>query len=203
MSTRERETELIVERLHADAGIRVSSIYDLVNSSENYAQAVPALLELLPAVTDRRLKEGIVRALTIKEAAGPSAASALLDEFKRLPPDPQWELVKWAIGNALSVVATDEALDDLTAFVQDKRHGKSREMLAVALGNMRDERDRAIDVLRRLLTDDQVSGHAVIALGNLHAREARADIEPFREHPNRWVRKEAEKALKKIDKATP
>lgn len=202
VSARERESALIVERLKADAGITVTSVYDLVNSPEDYPHAVPTLLELLPIITDRRLKEGIVRALTVKEATSSLAASALVDEFKRLPHDREWELVKWAIGNALAVVATDDVLDDLAALVEDKHHGKSREMLVVSLGNMRDGRQRAIDVLQRLLADDEVAGHAIIALGNLCAAEARGSIERFRENPKPWVRKEADKALKKIDRAT-
>ena len=45
---------------------------------------------------------------------------------------------KWAIGAALWVVADDGVFEQVVELVQDKRHGKAREMLAVALGNMRD-----------------------------------------------------------------
>jgi HEAT repeat protein len=107
-----------------------------------------------------------------------------------------WAGIKWAIGNALSVVADDRVFEQLAAIAEDKRHGHDREMVALALGNMKDP--RAVDVLVRLLDDDQVAGHAIMALGKLRARGVRSKIEPFLDHPKTWVRREARKALKRM-----
>jgi HEAT repeat protein len=62
---------------------------------------------------------------------------------------------------------------------------------------------RAGEALRGLLADDRVAGHAIIALGKLKARDAAPEIEPFLRHETAWVRKEAQRALKKIDKSNP
>jgi HEAT repeat protein len=105
-------------------------------------------------------------------------------------------LLKWAIGNALSVVADEAVFDDVAELVRDQRHGKAREMLAVALGNM--STPAAVAVLTELLQDDEVAGHAIIGLGNLRATAARGAIEGFLRHPKSWIRAEARKALKKI-----
>jgi len=70
--------------------------------------------------------------------------------------DPQW-----AIGNALWIVADDSVFEDIAALAADPKHGKAREMVVVALGNM--QNPEAVEVLRRLLRDDQVAGHAVMA----------------------------------------
>jgi len=53
-------------------------------------------------------------------------------------------------------------------------------------------------VLRSLLNDSDVLGHAIIALGKLKAEEAKADIEPLLLNPRAWIRREAKKALERI-----
>jgi HEAT repeat protein len=70
-------------------------------------------------------------------------------------------------------------------------------MLAVALGNMKDP--RTVDLLIELLSDDQVVGHALIALGKLKAHKARRHIESLLNHPKPWISKEAQSALTKLD----
>jgi HEAT repeat protein len=113
--------------------------------------------------------------------------------------DPSGTALKWAIGNALSVVADDHVFNEIVGLIKDKSHGRAREMLAVALGNMKDP--RAVDVLVRLLADEEVAGHALIALGKLRATQSRPQVEAFLSHQKSWVRQEAKRALSKIDKA--
>ncbi len=69
-------------------------------------------------------------------------------------------------------------------------------MLTVALGKMKNP--AAVTFLLDLLNDDEVAGHAIIALGDLKAEKALLKIESFLNHPKSWVRKEVYKALKKI-----
>lgn len=190
-----REDEVVVSAL-AQAGIAAKSVYDLVNSREPYPEAIAVLIEMLPVVQHRIIKEGVVRALTVKEAK-PIAARPLLDEFRKA--EPEADMLKWAIANALTVVADDRVFDDIVELLRDKSHGHTREMLAWSLGNMRDP--RAVDVLVEMLDDEEVAGHAIYALGKLKAKSARAKIERFLDHPKTWFRNEAKKALRKIDKA--
>ena len=191
----------IVDALRA-RGLTVSSVYDLVNSKESYSRAVPVLVMHLPEVKDLSVKEGIVRALTVKEARG-VAGPALVREFKSLPYEgatlDQVQMLKWAVGNALSVAATESDFQDIVELLRETRHGKAREMLAVALGRTQDP--RAPNVLQEMLKDEGVAGHAIIALGRLGASQARDQIERFLVDERTWVRKEAKKALERIDGA--
>jgi HEAT repeat protein len=125
------------------------------------------------------------------------AAPLLLAEFERAE-DATGAGLRWAIGNALEVVANDDIADEMIKLATDRRYGKAREMVVVGLGKLKNP--RVADVLN-LLTDEDVVGHAVMALGRLRARRARSRIEPLLNHPKPWIREEAKKALTNIDKA--
>src|SRR5687767_5426959 len=105
-----REDELIVRALREE-GVDVTSVFDLVNDRASHPEAVPVLLRVLPQVTDAWMKQGIVRALTDPAAKG-VAARPLIEELEAARDAGQMSLA-WAIGNALTVVATDAVLDDL------------------------------------------------------------------------------------------
>lgn len=195
------EHKLVVEALAA-AGVRVQSVFDLVNTRQSYPAAIPVLMDCLDRVDNLAIKEGLVRSLTCKEARG-VAGTKMLRLFQSIPPNASAEdqLLKWAVGNCLKVVATEDLFDDLVDLVRDTRHGKAREMVVVALGEMRRRRDEAIAALMELLQDDQVVGHAVVALAKLRAKEAEAKIQDLIGHPKEWIRREAEKALNRIRSA--
>lgn len=187
------EDARIVAVLNERAGTNVRSVFDLVNSKAHYPKAIYILLAFLPSINDKWIKEGVVRALTVKEARG-KADQVLVKEFEAISPeDSQRQNLKWAIGNALAVVATDAVAADLLRLAQDKIHGKTREMLVVALGNLHTE--KSIDILINLLRDKEVCGHAIIALRKLKARKAEPFIKPFTAHSKAWIRREAQKAL--------
>jgi HEAT repeat protein len=195
-TTRADEDARVAAILNERAGISVKSVFDLVNSKAAYPQAVPVLLECLPGIREKWIKEGVVRALSVKEARG-KADAALVREFKAIAPDDrEHQSLKWAIGNALSTVATDNVANDLYELAQDKGHGKAREMVVVALGNLSDP--GAVEVLMNLLDDEEVCGHAIIAIAKLKARQAVPKIQRLTKHPKPWVRKEAEKAISKL-----
>jgi HEAT repeat protein len=50
------------------------------------------------------------------------------------------------------------------------------------------------------LDDEDVAGHAVDALGRLRAPEALSHLDRFLQHPKAWIRKEAKKAINRIEK---
>jgi hypothetical protein len=186
----------IVKELVA-AGFPVNTVADLHNKRLDYPAAIPILLAWLPKVQNLDVKQDIVRCLSVPYAK-PLAAEPLIDEFRRAEDESPTGL-RWVIGNALDVVADDAVLDDMMELARDGRYGKAREMLVAGLGNMSDE--RVIPLLLDLLKDDEISGHAIMALGKLKPRIARSHVEPFLKHPNAWVRKEAQKTIEKIDKA--
>jgi HEAT repeat protein len=177
------------------AGFDVDWIEDLYNKRLHYQRAIPILLRWLPRVENPAIKEAIVRALSVPWARRTEAPVLLVEEFRKSKSDFG---LNWAIGNALSVVADDNVLDDIVSLIWDKTYGKAREMLVVALGNM-----KSPDVkytLIKLLDDEDLAGYAIMALGKLKCKEARPAIERFRTHPKSWVRREAKKALARIDK---
>ena len=195
MSVREKEDRYVAAELCA-VGVNVSSVYDLVNSKKRYREAIPVLVRLLDEVSDESIREGIVRALTTKDARG-VADSALLREFRK---PSAGKLFRWAVGNALSVVASDKDFDEIAKLVTDPSFGKAREMLAVALGNMKSP--RASELAVQLLEDDEMAGHAIIALGKIGDPATRRAVEPFLTHDKAWIRKEAQRTLTKLDKAS-
>jgi HEAT repeat protein len=180
----------------AKLGVHVDSLDPLINTAVDYRVAVPLLISWLPRVSYLPVKESLVRALTLKEAKG-VAAGPLVEEYRKAPAYEESSL-KWTIGNALSVVADDSVFDDIAELVRNKQHGRAREMLAIALGNMKDP--RAVPLLMEVLDDEQVAGHALAGLRKLAPAEARSKVEPFLNHPKTWVRKEAQRTLKAIDR---
>jgi len=183
------------------AGVRVRTIWDLVNTTSPYPSAIPVLISHLARPYSIDTKEGIIRALTVKEARG-IAAKPLMASFRAAPSKTEREKsVKWAIGNALSVVADDSVFKEISALVRDKSHGIARSMLALAFCNMQKHRNQAIQLLLDLLDDKDVRVQAMIALGNLRVKSAQIKIEAFLCDQDSWVRQQAKRALAKIDKA--
>ncbi len=179
----------------ASAGLYVESVADLFNRKMNYEKAIPILISWLPRVVDPHVKQDVIRALTVVWAK-PFAAPLLIKEFQKAV-DPSGTGIRWVIANALAVVADDSVFDDVVLLVRDGRNGKAREMLALALANMKNP--QAVRVLTGLLEDEQVVGHAVMALGKLKAKDARSFVEKLVSHPKKWIRKEVQKALIKMD----
>jgi HEAT repeat protein len=125
----------------------------------DHALAAPTLLRWLPKLRDPAEKERVVRHLTAEpEAERRGAAGILIDEFERA----EDASLKWAIGNALSTLATRDEAGRLIGLLQDRRHGAARTMLCDALKRTNDP--RAPEVLIALVDDDEVGGHAILAL---------------------------------------
>jgi hypothetical protein len=178
-----------------NAGFVFDSIDELRRSGISYPLAIPILLHWLSLITDSHVKESIVRTLSVPFAK-PLASQALINEFKKISLNEAH--LKWAIGNALSITAENSIANELYDVALDARHGKSREMIVLALGNISEP--CAIEVLIKLLEDDEVCGHAIKALAKLKAQKAFKKIEFFLNHPKTWIRNEAIKAIKKLTK---
>lgn len=133
-------------------GIDVQSVYDLVNSPDSYAEAVPILLaHLRRHQYDWRIREGIARALTVPEAK--HIVPDLLTAF-RLEPDTQVNGAKAAIGNALDHLADERYIADIADSASDRQHGPARAALVARLG--RSPSPLATEVLTALVDDPDV-----------------------------------------------
>jgi HEAT repeat protein len=194
--TRESDDGLVVAALR-DAGLDVNSVFDLVNTRRPYPQAIPALLRVLPTVQDHWIKEGIVRALAVPEARG-LAGRSMVAEFERIRPDepPERQLLKWAIGNTIEVIADSEIADDVIRLLRTPEHGKAREMLVLSLLRLKDS--RVEDLLLELLDDSQLAGHAVSAIAKKPFVRAAQKLNAFMADDRPWVRRKAQLALKKL-----
>lgn len=178
----------------ASKGVWVTTLNELrTREASDYVTAMPILLRWLPHVSDSGAKEEIIRTLSLPNAS-PDAARPLVEEFITAKTDG----LRWSAANGLAVVADDSVLNDIVRLVGDNRYGKAREMLAVALGNMRSP--RAVDVLIDLIDDAHMAAHAAMALGKLRASTGRDPLRALaRRHPKEWVRTEAQKAIMAIN----
>jgi HEAT repeat protein len=138
-----------------------------------------------------KTKEGIVRALTVQPARG-LVGQQLIKLFKE-------ELdnnLRWVIGNALSVVATEGDLEQVLGLLVNSSYGETRSMLVHAIARL--QGDQAIPTLMKYLKDKDIFAQAIIALGDLKASTAKEAIKSFSSHSDDWVREQVEKALQKI-----
>lgn len=174
-------------------GFIIEEIYDLVNSKKAYPLVIPILVRALDqGIQDKALREGVVRALAVKAAIG--QGKSLIKEFKRTSKDEM--LLLWTIGNTLEVIISENDVDDVIAIVKNKENGMSREMFVLALGKVKSTKVET--VLINLLDDNNVSSHALAALGKLKSQKAKGNIIKMINDKNPLIRKEAQKALKKI-----
>jgi hypothetical protein len=138
----------------ADLDIRIKSVWDLVNTSASYQEAIPVLVNHLSRPYHHRNKEGIVRALAVKEAKG-LANKAVMKEYLKLPkesPEEPWIFhYRWAFGNTMRTIVTKDDLDELIAIVLDDTNGASRNMFVRALAKLKSPKVR--ETLEKLVND--------------------------------------------------
>lgn len=183
----------------AEVGILVSSIYDLVNSKSSYSVAIPVLIGLLDETfASSRVTEGIVRALTVKEARG-KANKALLRKYNETPPSDA--SLRWAIGNALAAIIVPDDENEVLRIVTDAGNGTSRQMFVLALGKIRSA--EVEEALIMLLDDNEVSLHAIAALRKHGTARALPKMQDLTSSRNSAVRKAANAFLKRFAVQTP
>lgn len=174
-------------------GYDVGSLADLRDSGVRYREAVPVLVAWLGRVSDRRVKEQVVRALSVPWAK-PFASQPLIREFTETTTttDPTGSL-RWAIGNALWVLFDDNHFEAFANLAVDRRYGEARQMVVLAWG--KSKKPEAVDVLLSLVDDSDVDGHAVQALAKLKTLAARTAFESKLDDRRACVRNQARKGL--------
>ena len=181
-----------------DVGVKVNSVWDLVNVRETHISAIPVLIEQLKFPYPYRIREGIVRALTIRTLSR-KGFYELLSEFRKS--SSQGSVAekgfKWALGNAISIAARHEDFAIIVELITDKSHEDSRDMMTLRLPRI-NKSDRTVDVLVGLLQDSDVRIPAIRALAKLKAKSAEKPIQIFIDDQDPAVRKEARKAVDKI-----
>ena len=152
-----REAERpIVKDLNA-AGVSVSSVWDLVNTSVPYPDALPTLLAHLErGGYPERVMESLGRALAVKPAV------AWWDDLKRLYVAARGPGEEDGTAVALAACATKAQLDDLIAFLDLEERGESRIYFLRPIKRVGRERGR--EVLESLRDDPTFGREATAAL---------------------------------------
>jgi hypothetical protein len=110
------------------AGVDVESAWDLVNTAEPYPDALPILVEHLPRPYPDRVREGIARALAVRDARFAWDTLRDLYDAEQAGTD-----AKHGLAVALSAAADDTVIDDVITLAREDRHGDSRILLLNAL----------------------------------------------------------------------
>lgn len=116
----------------AKVGFEVGSVWDLVNTNKSYPAAIPILLNHLRRPYHERIRNGIIRALTVKEAKGVSSED-ILDELQRETNEEN----RWALANAMTVVADRADRQAIQALLDDPAYMDVSERLTEALKQAR------------------------------------------------------------------
>jgi hypothetical protein len=162
------QAEAPVVRDLCAAGVRVESVWDLVNTRAQYPAALPILFEHLQQPYPPAVKAGIARALAVPEAK--RWWRTFVDLFRAEDSGPLND-VKTALGATLSVTAGDDVVGDVIELIADSRQGQHRIMLLDVL--TRSDRTEAREALERALKDPQLVREAKIQLRVLERRNRR------------------------------
>jgi len=158
---REEERELSADL--ARVGVHAESAWDLVNSREPYTPAIPVLADHLQRPYSPGTKEGIARALAIREA------KSEWDLLTRLYREEQNERVKDGLAVAVSAASHQEVIEDVIALARDPQYGPSRLLLLRALERSKDP--RAHETLRDLKDDPDLEKEIRVILRRLDRRK--------------------------------
>jgi len=127
----------LVEELRG-AGFEVDSTWDLVNTSTPYPAALPILLEHLKRPYPDRVREGIARALAVRDARFGWETLARLYGQEEAGTD-----AKDGLAVALAAASDDEVVDEVISLARDRVHGESRLLLLRRLKRSRAAQARA------------------------------------------------------------
>ncbi|MYN06240.1 hypothetical protein [Pseudoduganella aquatica] len=140
-----------------EAGMNVRSVWDLVNTAESYANAVPVLLKHLQMPYSDRTREGIARALAVRDPQVRNAWPLLVEEYRKAKSglgfkapgdDKMYELgAKDGLACTLSAAFSKDRLPEYIELLRDRSNGPSRLLLLSALRRSKDP------VVLRLLED--------------------------------------------------
>jgi len=137
-------------------GVSVSSVWDLVNTSAPYPNALPILLDHLSCSYPGAVREGIARALAVREA------KFAWPKLMRLYQEETHPRAKDGLAVALAAIADDETIDDLISLIIDSRNGPSRLLLLRPLERSSDPKAR--QTLIQLQNDPELTKEIKVIL---------------------------------------
>ena len=186
------EEKNLLEEIRA-TGVEIDDIEELMHMDENDKDLVPIVVKYIQRFKETNYRELLVRALGVKGFT--EATDVLLDEFYKAENGKSY---KWAIGNTISIIADPNIVPEMIEISLNKEHGAARGMIVHELWRFKDERIK--DVLISLLDDEIMKGYALHSLKFLKDESTRKYAERFLDCDIKWIRKEAESMIKKLDK---
>lgn len=99
------------------------SVWDLVNSAEPYPQLLGVLTDHLTRPYHKRTREGIARALAVREAKGTDVPRVLMNELqKETDPNEGPNSYRWALINSLVLIGDSSIADEVDRLLADPRY---------------------------------------------------------------------------------
>lgn len=146
----------LVAELRA-AGADIQSVWDLINTKRRYPELVPILLAHLDKNYPDRVREGIARALSVREArmGWDKLVRAYLEDPSPTDYVQGVSQVKWALHLAIASAGDVSVLDKLIRLAADRRHGQHRSFFVDTLAEIDDPRAEA--ALEELKDDPDLS----------------------------------------------
>ena len=152
----------LIEELRS-VGVAVESAWDLVSTAESYPKALPILLMHLRRSYPAAVREGIGRALAVREA------KFAWEALTRMYQDESEVRAKRGMAVALSAIADDKTIGDLISLIKDGRNGSTRLLLLSALARSSDPRARK--TLVELKGDQGLKKEIAVILRSIEKRE--------------------------------
>lgn len=118
----------------AKVGLNVRSLGEFINTSESYPEAIPVLLDHLQRDHPPRIRESIIRSLTVVEARG-EGARIMLEQFRHSGNESHH--VRWAMANAFDVLADAAMVPELEELAARERDDSVARMLEMAIASAR------------------------------------------------------------------
>lgn len=170
IAARRSEDEALLVQELCEAGVQVTtkvlpwehyegspqSVWDLVNSSRPYPEAVPILLKHLDIKHDPVIHSGIARALACPWAM--HVRNQIVDKFSNVwvtEDDKGKDGLKDGLAVAIEVLSSDRDFEEIVELLRDPRHGSSRVLLLSYL--QKSKRPEAIAIIEELSHDPDLA----------------------------------------------
>ena len=109
--------------------------------------------------------------------------------FENLPSD------LWGFGDLLYTIKNYRYMEQYMTIIQEKRYGINRQMVVLLVG--KSKKTEVIPVLKELLNDPDVHGHALNALANFLGEDIENIMRQYCNYEVTWIRNIAKRYLKK------
>jgi hypothetical protein len=186
-----------------DAGIPEDTIWELVNSSNDYPQAVPIVVDWLqhldervPPDEDRRAwRHGLLRNLITKNAKGNRAAvDIVFHQFDIEPPLSNLELE--VAGFALAKICDPSDFPRVAALIRAERDFPTKSELVRWIGRIKTDEAKELAVSQLAAPGTRIQ--AMRALVQQRATGVRDAVARYLDNEHAVFRKEAQKTLDKL-----